>query len=76
MDYQLSEEQRLLQELAQQIARERIKPVRAYLDEEEIFPTDLMQDLAQADLFGGYHPGRIRRAGVGLFRELPGLGWP
>ena len=38
MDYLLTEEQRLLQELALQVAEERIKPVRAELDEHEIFP--------------------------------------
>ncbi len=32
MDYLLSEEQRMLQDLARQIARERIKPIRAQLD--------------------------------------------
>ncbi len=69
MDYLLNEEQRLLQELAQQIARERIKPVRAHLDEEEIFPVDLMQDLAQADLFGVIIPEEYGGLGLGCFEN-------
>ena len=56
MDYLLSEEQQMLQELARQIARERIKPIRAQLDEEETFPWDIMADLAQADLCGTVIP--------------------
>ena len=56
MDYLLSEEQQMLQELARQIAHERIKPIRAQLDEEEIFPWDIMADLAQADLCGTVIP--------------------
>jgi butyryl-CoA dehydrogenase len=56
MDYLLTEEQQMLQELARQIAHERIKPIRAQLDEEEVFPWDVMADLAQADLCGTVIP--------------------
>ena len=56
MDYLLSEEQQMLQDLARQIAYERIKPIRAQLDEEEQFPWDIMADLAQADLCGSIIP--------------------
>src|SRR4030065_1301605 len=56
MDYLLSEDQQMLQELARQLAHERIKPIRAQLDEEEIFPWDVMADLAQADLCGTIIP--------------------
>ena len=56
MNHLLTEEQQMLQDLARQIARERIKPIRAQLDEEEIFPWDIMADLAQADLCGTVIP--------------------
>jgi alkylation response protein AidB-like acyl-CoA dehydrogenase len=56
MDYLLTEEQQMLQELARQIAFDRIKPIRAQLDEEEIFPWNVMADLAQADLCGTIIP--------------------
>ncbi len=56
MDHLLTEEQQMLQDLARQIAYERIKPIRARLDEEEIFPWDVLADLAQADLCGTIIP--------------------
>ena len=52
MDYFLTEEQEMIRDLARQIAEERIKPVRAELDEKEEFPHAIMKALAQADLFG------------------------
>lgn len=69
MDYLLTEEQRLLQELALQIARERIKPVRAELDEKEVFPAELLADLAQADLFGVIIPEEYGGLGLGCFEN-------
>jgi butyryl-CoA dehydrogenase len=52
MDYFLSEEQQMIKEIAHKIAEERIKPVRAELDEKEEFPTELLKIIAQSDLFG------------------------
>lgn len=69
MDYMLTEEQRMLQELARQVADERIKPVRAILDEEEIFPTELMQEMAQADLFGIIIPEEYGGLGLGCLES-------
>jgi len=65
MDYLLTEEQRLLQDLARQIAAERIKPIRAQLDEEETFPWDILADLAQADLCGTIVPEAYGGLGLG-----------
>lgn len=65
MDYLLSEEQRMLQELARQITEERIKPIRAQLDEEETFPRDILADLAQADLCGTIIPEEYGGLGLG-----------
>jgi len=65
MDYLLTEEQQMLQELAHQISEERIKPVRAKLDEEEEFPWDIMADLAQADLCGTIIPEEYGGLGLG-----------
>ncbi len=69
MDYLLTEEQQLLQELALQVAEERIKPVRAELDEHEIFPVELMQDMAQADLFGVIIPEEYGGLGMGCLES-------
>ncbi|BEQ15502.1 acyl-CoA dehydrogenase family protein [Desulfoferula mesophila] len=51
MDYFFTEEQEMIRDLCRQIAEERIKPVRAELDEKEEFPHEIMKALAQADLF-------------------------
>ncbi|MCB2192047.1 MAG: acyl-CoA dehydrogenase family protein [Deltaproteobacteria bacterium] len=51
MDYFFTEEQEMIRDLCRQIAQERVKPVRAELDEKEQFPTEIMKALAQADLF-------------------------
>lgn len=56
MDYLLTEEQMMIRDLARQIAEEKIVPVRAELDEENKFPTEVMKSIAQADLFGIYIP--------------------
>jgi alkylation response protein AidB-like acyl-CoA dehydrogenase len=69
MDYLLTEEQQMLQELARQIAYERIKPIRAQLDEEEIFPWDIMADLAQADLCGTIIPEEYGGLGLGCMEN-------
>ncbi len=65
MDYLLTEEQQMLKDLARQISEERIKPVRARLDEEEEFPWDIIADLAQADLCGTIIPEEYGGLGLG-----------
>ncbi len=66
MDYFLTEEQKMIQELAGQIAKEKIRPVRAQLDEQEEFPWEILQILAQADLFGLYIPEAYGGMGGGI----------
>jgi alkylation response protein AidB-like acyl-CoA dehydrogenase len=56
MDYFLNEEQIMIRDLARQIAEEKIVPVRAELDETEEFPWEIMQALAQSDMFGLFIP--------------------
>jgi butyryl-CoA dehydrogenase len=69
VDYLLTEEQTMLQDLARQIAMERIKPIRAQLDEEEIFPTEIIKDLAQADLCGTIIPEEYGGLGLGTMEN-------
>lgn len=52
MDYFLSEEQEMIVETARQITDERIIPHRAELDEKDEFPRAILNEMAQADLFG------------------------
>ncbi|MFA4967149.1 MAG: acyl-CoA dehydrogenase family protein [Candidatus Margulisiibacteriota bacterium] len=56
MDYLLTEEQIMVRDLAKKIAQEKVKPVRAELDEKEEFPWDLMKIFAEADLCGLWIP--------------------
>jgi alkylation response protein AidB-like acyl-CoA dehydrogenase len=69
MDYLLTEEQRMLQDLARQISEERIKPIRAQLDEEELFPHEILQHLAQADLCGVVVPEAFGGLGLGTLEN-------
>jgi alkylation response protein AidB-like acyl-CoA dehydrogenase len=69
MDYFLTETQAEIQNLARQIAREKVKPVRAELDEKEEFPWEIMKVLAQSDLFGVYIPEEYGGLGGGAFEN-------
>ncbi|MHB8174803.1 MAG: acyl-CoA dehydrogenase family protein [Nitrospirota bacterium] len=69
MDYFLTETQAEIQNLARQIAQEKVKPVRAELDEKEEFPWEIMKVLAQADLFGLYIPEEYGGFGGGAFEN-------
>ncbi|MDY6909499.1 MAG: acyl-CoA dehydrogenase family protein [Thermodesulfobacteriota bacterium] len=69
MNYFLTEEQQMIQDLAAQIAREKIRPQRAELDEAEAFPTELMNVLAQSDLFGLYIPEEYGGLGGGILEN-------
>jgi butyryl-CoA dehydrogenase len=52
MDYFLTEEQQMIVDTARQIADEKIIPHRAELDEKHQFPREILNQMAQADLFG------------------------
>jgi alkylation response protein AidB-like acyl-CoA dehydrogenase len=69
VDYFLTEEQKMIQELAQQIAREKIRPMRAELDQQDEFPREIMGVLAQSDLFGLYIPEAYGGMGGGILEN-------
>jgi alkylation response protein AidB-like acyl-CoA dehydrogenase len=56
LDYGFSEEQIMIRDLARQVAREKIVPVREAYDEEEKFPWDIVKVLAESDLCGVFIP--------------------
>jgi len=66
MDYFLTEQQMMIRETAQQIAREKIVPVRAELDEKEEFPWEVMKACGAADLFGIWIPEAYGGLGGGI----------
>jgi len=65
MDYFLTEDQLMIKELARRIAEERIKPVRAELDEKEAFPWEIIKEMATSDMFGIFIPEEFGGLGGG-----------
>jgi alkylation response protein AidB-like acyl-CoA dehydrogenase len=66
MDYLLTEEQKMIQELARKIAVEKVKPVAAKYDQSEEFPWDVLKVIADADLFGLFIPEEYGGMGVSV----------
>ncbi len=56
MNYGLTEEQIEIRDMVREFAQERVKPVRAELDEKEEFPRELLKELGRMDLMGLYIP--------------------
>lgn len=65
LDYNFTEMQRHIIALSREIAKEKILPVRAELDEKEEFPWGIMKILADAGLFGIYIPEKYGGLGGG-----------
>lgn len=66
MDYLLTEEQKMIRELAGKIAEEKVRPVAAKYDQTEDFPWDVMHILAQSDLFAIFVPSEYGGTGGGV----------
>src|SRR5215212_11548550 len=64
MDFELSPEQREIQALARDFARERIEPHAAEWDRQHRFPRDLFGELAQLGLMGACVPEEYGGAGA------------
>lgn len=65
LDYNLTETQIQIVELARKIAKKEILPVRAELDEKGEFPWEVLKVLADAGLFGTYIPEEYGGLGFG-----------
>ncbi len=65
MDYFLTEQQKMIRDLARRVAEEKVLPVRAELDEKEEFPWAIMKDLADADLLRVFVPEQYEGLGGG-----------
>jgi butyryl-CoA dehydrogenase len=66
MDYQLTELQQEIRDIARRIAEEKIKPVRAKYDEGNEFPWDIQKIMADADLFAVFLPEQYGGLGGGI----------
>jgi butyryl-CoA dehydrogenase len=67
VNYFLTDEQKMIRDLAAQVAREKIAPIAAELDESGEFPWDVVQTLAKADLFRVFVPSEYDGLGGGIF---------
>ena len=67
MNYFLTDDQKMIKDLAAQIAREKIAPIAAELDESQQFPWDVVKTLAQSDLFRVFIPTEYEGLGGGMF---------
>ncbi len=56
----------MIQELARQIAKEKIQPIAAELDKSGEFPSQIMEVLAQSDLFGIFVEEKYGGSGGGV----------
>jgi butyryl-CoA dehydrogenase len=56
MDYLLTDEQKMIKDLAHKIAEEKIRPVAAKYDQSEEYPWDVIKVIAESDLFGLFIP--------------------
>ena len=66
MDYFLTAEQQMIQNLARKIAVEKLLPVRAELDEKEEYPWEIVKICAEAGLMGVSMPEEYEGFGGGV----------
>ncbi|MFA6384584.1 MAG: acyl-CoA dehydrogenase family protein, partial [Candidatus Omnitrophota bacterium] len=66
MNYLLTDEQKMIKELAHKIAEEKIRPVAAKYDKTEEFPWEVIKVIAESDLFGLFIPEEYGGMGVSV----------
>ncbi len=66
MNYFLTEDQKMIKDLAAQIAREKIAPVAAQYDESGEFPWEIQKAIAKADLYRVFIPTEYDGLGGGI----------
>src|SRR5262249_30558873 len=76
--FYLTEEQRMIRDLARKVARDRIAPHAAHYDESESYPTESMRALVESGLFGIWVPEQYGGTNMGclaLSLVAEELGW-
>ncbi len=66
MDYLLTDEQKMIQELARKIADDKIRPVAAKYDATEEYPWPVIKVMAESDLFAIFVPEQYGGTGGGV----------
>jgi len=67
MHYLLTEEQQMIVDICRQIVEEKVKPVRARLDESKEFPWEAIKEIARGDLFRLFVEEQYDGMGTGIF---------
>lgn len=66
MDYLLTEEQKMVKDLAHKIAEEKIRPVAAKYDQSEEYPWEIIKIISESGLFGLFIPEEYGGMSVGV----------
>jgi len=66
LDYLLTDEQKMIKELAHKIAEEKVRPVAAKHDKTEEFPWEVLKVIGESDLFGLFIPEEYGGMGVNV----------
>ncbi len=67
MDYKLTEEEQMIQEVAKTVAEEKIKPLREQMDRESKFSPEVRKELGRSDLIRVFIPEEYEGLGMGMF---------
>ncbi|MCI8478199.1 MAG: acyl-CoA dehydrogenase [Oscillospiraceae bacterium] len=62
--FQLTEDQKMIKDLARDLAQKKFKAIAAAIDEEERFPAENIKDLAEAGILGCWLPEEYGGAGL------------
>src|SRR5512137_2133669 len=66
MDFELSDDQRAVQDAFARFCDQRVAPQAAALDEAHVYPHELMRELAGLGFFGMRYPEEVGGSGLGL----------
>ncbi|MEJ2306251.1 MAG: acyl-CoA dehydrogenase family protein [candidate division WOR-3 bacterium] len=67
MDYNLSEEEQMIQEVAKAVAHEKIKPLREEMDRESQLSGEVRKEIGRSDLIRVFIPEEYEGLGMGMF---------
>ncbi len=67
MDYFLTEEQQMIIDICREITEKKVKPIRAELDEKQVFPAEILKEIGGSDLFRLFIPEDYEGMGTGIF---------
>ncbi|MBN1695404.1 acyl-CoA dehydrogenase family protein [candidate division WOR-3 bacterium] len=67
MDYKLTEEEQMIQEVAKTVAEEKIKPLREEMDRASKLSPEVRKELGRSDLIRVFIPEEYEGLGMGMF---------